>query len=363
MIALILLFFVLPSATLTIITAARSVSATPTVTGSTNPASGGNQLTLQTTVQQAQESTSQTRNATGKKEVPAVPATGSVVFHNNGSVATFQVPANTEVFTDDGRKYVTQSTSEAIQPGHDSGSINIQARQGGQSGNVGPGTIKHITSSDAAVQADLTVNNPQPTQNGADPTQKTVVSQTDLDQAKRDLGDQLAQKVKDSIKLKAGGQRILDETQTISVDANFDHKAGDEAGNFNANVSAKGQATSFDESKMKQVLTDALKRQAPSGYRLTDDAPKLDYHVAQKDGTGGVTWDASASGFMAVAVDIDNLKKNVTGQSPAKARSYVLGHIDANDVVIKQSPSFIPWLPFIGQRIDIKEQVQNNTPQ
>ncbi|MFY9616051.1 MAG: hypothetical protein WAT58_11695, partial [Candidatus Dormiibacterota bacterium] len=98
------------------------------------------------------------------------------------------------------------------------------------------------------------------------------------------------------------------------------------------------------------------------GYQLTDDAPKFDYHVAQKDDKGMVIWDATASGFMAVAVNIDDLKKNVTGQSPTKARSYILGHIDASDVRISQVPSFVPWLPFLGARIDIKEQVQNNTP-
>ncbi|HEV3235302.1 MAG TPA: hypothetical protein VG329_12215, partial [Candidatus Dormibacteraeota bacterium] len=71
-IILILTFFVLPTATVTILTAARSVSATPTVTGSVTPPSGTDQLAVQTTVQQAQESTSQQRNSTGKKDVPAV---------------------------------------------------------------------------------------------------------------------------------------------------------------------------------------------------------------------------------------------------------------------------------------------------
>ena len=228
--------------------------------------------------------------------------------------------------------------------------------------NVGAGAVKNLTNNPDATRQSK-VNNAGPTGNGADATTKQVVSQTDLDTAKKELGDQLTQKVKDDLKQKAGSQKIIDETQTTTVDANYDHKAGDEAANFNANITAKGQATSFDENKMKQVLTDALKRQAPAGYTLTDDAPKLDYNVAQKDTKGGVVWDATASGFMAVAVDQNSLKKNITGQSPAKARSFVLGHVDANDVVIKETPSFIPWLPFIGGRIDIRQQVQNNTPQ
>jgi hypothetical protein len=361
---LILLFFVFPSATVTILTAARSVSATPTVTGATTPPTGPDQLAVQTTVQQSQQTTTQARNSTGKKDVPPVPATGNVVF--TYATATpfapvFMVPKGSQVSSDDGKAFITQADTANLRPGDSSSSIPVIAKVGGTAGNVGAHTIKNISNN--PYPDNLKVDNADAIQGGAEATTKVVVSQTDLDSAKKDLGDQLTQKVKDELKQKAGGQKIIDETQAITVDATFDHKAGDEAGNFNANISAKGQATSFDESKMKDVLVGALKRQAPSGYTLTDDPPKLDYHVAQKDAAGMVIWDASASGFMAVAVNIDDLKKNITGQSPAKARSYILGHIDASDVVIKETPSFVPWLPFLGARIDIKEQVQNNTPQ
>jgi hypothetical protein len=359
-IALILFLFVLPSATVTIITSARSVAATPTVTGSTSPPGSSDQLAVQTTVQQAQESTSQQRNATGKKDIAAVAATGQVVFHNGTTISTVKIPSGVELFTDDAKKFVTTQDSDTMNPGQDSAPVNVVARGGGTAGNVAAGTIKHITNN---TDPSITVTNPQPTSNGADATQKQVVSQTDLDTAKKELGDQLEQKVRDSLKQKAGGQKIIDETQSISRDANYDHKAGDEAGNFNANVTVKGQATTFDEGKMKDVLLGALKRQAPGGYALTDDPPKYDYHVAQKDDKGKVIWDASASAFMAAAVNKDDLRSHITGQSGQKAKAYIQGHIDASDVVVRQSPSFIPWLPFIGGRIDIKEQVQNNTPQ
>ena len=375
LILLILLFFVIPSASVTILTAARSVSATPTVTGSTTPtnpsgASGSaspstaGQLAVQTTVQQAQESTSQSRAATGQKAVPAVPATGNVVFtYTNPSpmIPGFSVPKGSEVFTADGKKFVTTADSGQVMPNSSSGSVPVSARQAGAAGNVASHSINSITNNADADR--LKVDNADPTANGADATTQQVVSQTDLDQAKKDLGDQMTQKVIGDLKQKAGSQTIIAETQTTSADANYDHKAGDASANFNANITAKGQATSFDENQMKQVLTDALKRQAPSGYTLTSDAPKLAYNVAQKDTNGGVVWNATASGFMAVAVDQNSLKQSITGQSSAKARSYVLGHIDANDVVISETPSFIPWLPFFGGRIDIRQQVQNNTPQ
>jgi hypothetical protein len=269
-------------------------------------------------------------------------------------------PSNVEVYTDDGKKFVTTQDSGPVTAGMDSNPVPIHAEGGGQAGNVPAGAIKNITNNS---DPKVTASNPNPTTGGVDAMTKQVVSQTDLDQVKKDIGDQLTQKVRADLKQKAGTQTLIGETEQISVDAQYDHKAGDEATNFNATITVKGQQYSFDESKMKAVLLAALKRQAPSGYTLTEDAPKFNYHVVQHDSnSGAVTWEASASGFMAVAVDIDGLKKNITGQSAAKARSYVLGHIDASDVIIKQAPSFMPWLPFISGRIDVHEQVQNNTP-
>ena len=84
--------------------------------------------------------------------------------------------------------------------------------------------------------------------------------------------------------------------------------------------------------------------------------------MVQKDDKGNVVWDASASAFMAVALNKDDLKKNIVGQSPQKAKSYIQQHVDAADVIIRQSPSFIPWMPFLAARIDISQQVENTTP-
>ncbi|MFN2462281.1 MAG: hypothetical protein ABR573_00070, partial [Candidatus Dormibacteria bacterium] len=70
LIAMILLFFVLPSATVTITVAARSVHVEPTITGATTPPPATDQLAIQTTIQSAQAQQQQQVTSTGQKVIP-----------------------------------------------------------------------------------------------------------------------------------------------------------------------------------------------------------------------------------------------------------------------------------------------------
>jgi len=188
------------------------------------------------------------------------------------------------------------------------------------------------------------------------------VAQTDQDKVKKALGDQLTTKVNADLAKSAGSQKLLSETLTITVDASFDKKPGDEAANFNATVNVKGAEYSLDDGKVKQLLTEALKKQAPAGYTLTDNALKLDYKLAQHDDKGGVVLSGTASGFMATAINRDDIRSHITGKSIAKARAYIHGNIDSSKIIISESPSMIPWLPYIGSRIDVKTTVENPQP-
>ncbi len=209
----------------------------------------------------------------------------------------------------------------------------------------------------------LVVTNSADVTGGAEATQQTVVSQTDEDKVKKSLGDQLTTKMQADLQKNAGSQKLLAETLVISVDASYDHKPGDNVPNFTATVTVKGTETSLDDAKVKQVLTDALKKQAPVGYTLIDTPkPKLTYTVAQHDDKGGVILNGSASGFMATAINRDDIRSHITGKSIKQARAYIQVNHDSSNVIITESPSLVPWLPFIGSRISVTTTVENATP-
>ena len=362
LILFILFLFVLPSATVQIVIPARAISAAPTITGSTTPPGSGDTASVQTTLQSASEQMQQQNiPATGQKVIPAVAATGTVVFGNAFPPnVTVRFPTGTEVSTDDGKKYVTTADSTNVAGGGQSDPVPIQARVGGVAGNTKAGTIKNITNNKAP--GFFTVTNPADVAGGVDASTKTVVAQTDQDKVKKALGDQLTTKVNADLQKSAGNQKLIAETLTVTVDASFDKKAGDEAANFNATVTVKGTEYSLDDGKVKQALTEALRRQAPGGYTLTDNPLKLDYKVVQHDDHGGLTLSGTASGFMATAINKEDIRSHVAGKSIAKARAYIHGNIDSSNIIISETPSLVPWLPFIGSRIDIKTTVENPQP-
>jgi hypothetical protein len=363
LILLILFLFVLPSATVQIVIPAHAISAQPPITGSTAAPGPNDTASVQTAVQQAQEQMQQANiPATGQKAIPAVPASGNVVFtYTNPTpiISGAHFVTGTEVSTDDGKKYVTTADSGVIGP-NQSATVPVQARTGGVAGNTAASTIKNITGNPEPSR--FVVTNPSDVTGGVDATTKVVVAQTDQDKVKKALGDQLTAKVNADLQKSAGSQKLLSDTLIATVDASFDKKPGDEAANFNATVTVKGTEVSLDDAKVKQVLTDALRKQVPAGYTLTDNALKLDYKLTQHDDKGGVVLSGTASGFMATAINKDDIRGHITGQSIAKARAYINGNIDSSTIIISESPSLIPWLPFIGSRIDVKTTVENPQP-
>ncbi|MEA2683387.1 MAG: hypothetical protein QOK05_1715 [Chloroflexota bacterium] len=361
LIAMILLFFVLPSATVTIIVSARPVSINPTITGSTQPPAADQPLAVQTTLQQAQEQQQQQVTSTGQKVIPAVKAQGSVSVGNNGSNAfccAFTNGNTYEVSTADGKKFIfVPDKNYVVGPGERQ-DFPIAARAGGTASNVPAHTINSMTNGPPGI----IVDNANPTINGVDEQKKTVVGQADIDKVKQQVGDTLTQKVKDDLKNKAGKDTVIADSIGIDVSTSTDKQPGDEVANFSETVTVKGKATTVNDQKVKDLLLAALKRQVISGYHLTDDKPKLDYKEVQHDETGGMVWDGTASGFMATAINDADLRGKISGKSPKEAVTYVQSHLDAKAANVSISPPFVPWLPFISGNIHLREQVENTTP-
>lgn len=359
---LILVLAILPQATVTIVTRATAVSAAPTVTGAPVPPDPKAELTVQTNVLTTQQQQQQGNvPSTGQKTIPGNKATGAVVLRNHLIFTNLDFPAGTEVYTDSNVKFVTTQAATA-NPGSSTGLVPIAAEQPGPGSNVGAHTIVHISGADSNT---ATADNPDATSGGTDPTTKTVVAQLDIDNLKKSLGDQLTQKAKDDLKKQAGANKLLDETMVVSVDIQPDHKAGDEVGNFNATVTVKAQVTTVSDDAVKKAIKHALEKQLPNGYELLTDgnsAPKIDYRLVQHDDKGNVIFDGVASGFEAVKVDTEDVRKHVAGKSPHDAQTYIRQNAHADDVIIRESPDFVPWLPFLASQIHLNETVDNPQP-
>jgi hypothetical protein len=351
----------LPTAEVDITVSARAVQTTASVCGNTSGSCSGQSLSVKTTELTAQEQSQQQQfNATGTKTIPAVQATGQVVFTNN-SVFGVQFQSGTEVYTDSGIKFRTQGATGVLQPGSSSPPVPVTAEQGGVSGNVPAGAIDHISAGQYQSYG-FSVSNPNATGGGVDAQTKTIISQQDLDNAANTLGNPLKDKVKQELQQQAGSQKILTDTESITPTPTYDHHAGDEAQNFNAQVQVKGRATAVNEGDIRAQLRVALQHQVPAGYVITDDPLKTDYQLVQHDDNGNDVFTGNVSGFMASAVDIDHLRQQLAGKSAAAATAIIENSVETSNPVIKQVPPFLPWLPWISGRITIRRLVQNIQP-
>ncbi len=308
----------------------------------------------------ASESQDVQDTATGQKPVPAVSASGTVVF----TLSCFlcqgaDLPKGLAVRTSDGKRYSTQKAAH-ISGSSGSASAPVSALTAGVAGNTDAGTINSI---DGNTQPDeLRVNNPDALTNGADARTATVIQQSDIDSAVKAAGDVLAPKVTQDISTKANGLHLVPVTDAPTSSWKSANKVGDEVQNFTLTVTFSQAAVAFDDQLVRQKILNALKLKLRPGYVLTSN-PDTSYDVSNAAADGTITVTGHPKGYQVRELSIPGLRAYIKGRTPssASARLYGLQDVKVDKVVIHQSPFGLPWLPFFTSRIDVQIQEVTGT--
>ena len=342
----------LPSATVVMSVTGAPLSADLQLSGSTDAPSGVADRFV-TQVVDATETQTASTQATGQQPVPAVAAQGEAVF----TLTCFlcqgaTLPRGLTVRTPDGKRYATQQTGTISGPSG-STTVPIKAVAVGAVGNTDANTISTIEGN--THPDELKVNNPVAVSGGADARTATVVQQSDIDAAKQALLDQLNPKVEDDLNSKAKGAHLLPVGQP-QVQLTTDHKVKDEASSFSVTVSVTQSGVTFDNGAVQKLLQDALRRKVPAGQELTSDRIHTSYDVAQASPDGDLTLRGHADGFAVPIFSREQLRARLKGQSPSHARALLLGQPDVVDVIVRQQPFGLPWLPFFSSRITVQIQ-------
>ena len=352
LLGLIAAIVLLPSATVVMSVSGAPLSADLQLSGSTDAPSGVADRFV-TQVVNATETQTASTQATGQQPVPAVAAQGEAVF----TLTCFlcqgaTLPRGLTVRTPDGKRYATQQTATISGPSG-STSVPIKAVAVGAVGNTDANTISTIEGN--THPDELKVNNPAAVSGGADARTATVVQQSDIDAAKQALLDQLNPKVEDDLNSKAKGAHLLPVGQP-QVQLTTDHKVKDEASSFSVTISVTQGGLTFDNGAVQKLLQDALRRKVPAGQELTSDRIHTSYDVAQASPDGDLTLRGHADGFAVPIFSREQLRARLKGQSPSHARALLLGQPDVVDVIVRQQPFGLPWLPFFSSRITVQIQ-------
>jgi hypothetical protein len=301
------------------------------------------------------ETSSTTTSTTGQKPIAAVAASGAVVFSNKSSQAVI-FKKDTLVGTDDGVRFRTQKPSEVVEPATKSKPVPISAEAAGQKGNVPAGRITIVY----PIDPDFSVSNLQPTTGGIDEKQAAVLQQSDIDVTRDALLTILNPKVQQGMDAKGKGLRVVQIPPATKVEV--DHKVNDEVSSFTEKVTVTSNAIGFDDAAVKKMLLEALKRMVPENQQLTESV-KLSYEPDTSTATadGHVTLKGHADGYTIPRFSQTGMRSYIKGRSPSSAHARLASLPSVVDVVIRQEPFALPWLPFFSSRIAIRVQEVSGT--
>jgi hypothetical protein len=347
---LLLALFYVPSATAVISVAGTKVQTEVELAGSPNPQPGvadafATQMISVSEQQQVQAT------ASGQKQIAAVAATGSVILSNHW-IATVIFPKGTIVSTPQGVRFSTTAISEQVPPGGSTQPIPIVAKNAGASGNVPANSITVLYPADSNVL--YSVTNPAATSGGADARTATVLQQSDIDDQSQPVKDQLTQKVQDEFSSKAGSLHTLPSTPSVKVSA--DHKVGDEASSATITVAVTESAPAFDSQVVDKILKAELEKKVPASSQLTGDKLQTSFDVLSARPDGSVRLAFHVQGFAIPRLSESDIRAEIKGHTPGGAEARLQEIPKVVDVVIRQEPYPLPWLPFFSSKIHVQIQ-------
>src|SRR6266581_4106277 len=204
-VAVVLIYFV-PSADVTVTIPSQTFSTPLALTATANSQQDVVLHTVAATTLVFDTSATGTGPASGSKKVGTTPATGTVIFTNNGNTPV-DIPTGTIVSTTSGKKFATTVDALVLKKGSDVGNsvpVQVQAQVQGTDGNVPINSITVIPSDShnldnirnanpPKTQVNLSVTNPEPFTNGG-VGNATTVTPSDIAKLKATLEPQVQQR-------------------------------------------------------------------------------------------------------------------------------------------------------------------------
>ena len=349
-VALIGLLVFVPSAKVTLVAQAQPFTADFTVTAAPTGAP------VHVRAATAGKKVTQSFKATGVKTIPGRPAVGGVVFDANSCHLPFgieiRVPNGTRLRSSTGVQFATTGGDVTIQP--DQGAATtITATSSGQNGNLPANTLFVVEN--AGNTGGCLVARGGPTSGGQDEVKKTVLSQSDFDNARSQLNPLLQSQLTNDLRATTQkGEKLNDEIQFRDAQLSTDHKVGDEVQTFNATMDLQAEGDYYRPDDVTGAFVGLLAQKVPAGRQLAGQST-ASYQASAAAG-GHLTFSGKASGFSAPKIDRSAVSANVTAKSVAQAEQN-LKQLPIQSVVIEQHPFRLPFMPLSSSRIEVEYDV------
>lgn len=353
LLALLVIYFFLPKATVVLTFPAKSVDQTLDLTINSQVATGqpntvsGNLLTVT-------ESDKKAITATGQKDIGSK-ATGGVTLYNKASSSSVTVAAGTTLTTSS-KTFVLDSTVTIPGASVSGGNVvagqangNITASSSGDAGNVSNATFT-INNQPALVYATGSTT-------GGLTKQVTILSQTDIDGAVNDLKTTLSNQATTDLKGKATKQTLLDNSTAVSVSSqSADQPVGAQVTSANLTMTVQGSVIAFDQTAVTNAVKAAASKDLKSSEQLVvPNATSITLTFKSlADDKSSMVVTTALQGYIVPKIDKTTIAKMIAHHTVSSASTLLKNRYQVTGVKVALHPSWWPHqLPFLSQAIGV----------
>lgn len=372
-VTLVLLYWLLPTATVTLILPAQNYSANVKLVTEPNSQANATTGTVQETTFKKDFSTSGTGTATGTTKIGTATATGTVFFTNNGN-AQVTIPSNILLSTNNGTQFLTEDN---IALGPKNSGLNllptfIKAQVSGDSGNVLAGSIVVIPPDSknqiaqynkvALTDLNLQVTNDAPTSGGGVGSAISV-TQKDLDNTQAALSAQLQNSVNSWLQQQTlpgdvAGKPVVTPTLTNGPKVNTIEQDKTFSATLKETVEvAIVRSAALQTATIAQLNTALSQDKTLQNYQIIPNAQQpvqIPLFTPVSNGLS-LTLNFKPTGKIVPKFDKDALQSHIVNKSPTDAEATLKSLIPGlQNVQVTISPSFLPTTPLRSSNIYIE---------
>lgn len=276
----------------------------------------------------------------------------------NGNSASINLSSGTIITSSSGFKFKLDneaSVSGQLLPGSPGTSnINVTAYDIGAQYNLAKGEVFSVGNYSKSLVAATSTND----FSGGSSQEISAVDKDDQQNLLEELKTELERKANASLSSKILGSQILvnDSANIEIVSEDFDHAIGDQADSLKLSLEIKTSSLAADREKLIEYAKSMLSNKTPGGYTLSSDQVDFKFTFVEEIDDKYV-YDVVVGGNFLPAVDIEKVKKVISGKSITESKRYLdaVPGFDHADISLKiKLPGPFKTIPWITKHITVE---------
>lgn len=314
----------------------------------------------------AEEEISQSFKSSGAKSISNQKAKGKITIYNEYSSAPQNLVATTRFLSEDGKLFrlssgVTIPGTEKVGEESKPGVIeaDVVADEAGENYNIEPSsfTIPGFKDSGNEKYTKFYAKSTSAMIGGGKGNEEiSVITQSDVDNAKNKALSDLNSKLKENLKQQAGDGVVIPDEAINYEDTQYSisNSVGEMSDNFSLTLKSKARALAVNENDIKNMISvEAIKKIEADNSESS--SVSLEFGKTDANFSAGeIIMRIHATVKIGPKIDLDNLKKGILGKNEDQLKAYLSSYQDIEKVVVDYWPPFITGkIPMYGKRVDV----------